>query len=69
MNKMVHKLLISLTHTTSVHYNNVPLYEVSMVRILPRAADHAKKAALKGTSVHHTFFQEKRQPSLQLKEK
>jgi hypothetical protein len=43
--------------------------KLSMVRILPRAADHMKMAALKGTLVHHTLFQGKWQPSLQTREK
>jgi hypothetical protein len=39
-----------------------------MVRILPRATNQAKKAALKGALVRQTLFHGKQQPSLQNKE-
>jgi len=38
-----------------------------IVRILSRAADHAKKASCEGACVHHTFFQGKRLPTEQSK--
>jgi hypothetical protein len=41
---------------------------LSTVRILHRATDHAKKAALEGAWVRHTLFQGKHLPSKQAKE-
>jgi hypothetical protein len=41
---------------------------LSIVRILSRATDHAKKAALERARVHHTLFQGKHLPSEQAKE-
>jgi hypothetical protein len=41
---------------------------LSTVRILPRAADQAKKTALEGTGVRHILFQGKCLPSEQAKE-
>jgi hypothetical protein len=65
--KMVHGLSIPLTHATSIHHNDMSLPEV-INGILPKAADHAKKAALKGALVRKTLFQGKLHPSLQTME-
>jgi hypothetical protein len=42
--KVVHRFPISLAQATSVHNDEMPLLEMSTVRILPRTADHAKKS-------------------------
>jgi hypothetical protein len=44
------------------------LLRLSKVRILPKAADHAKKAAFGGAGVFQTLFQEKQHPSREAKE-
>jgi hypothetical protein len=46
--KVVHRLLIPLAHTTYVHHDDVPAPDIIQVRILLRAADHAKKTVLEG---------------------
>jgi hypothetical protein len=54
MKKMVHKLPISLTHATSV-YDNHMMFPKIIQRILPTAANHAKKASLKGALVRQPW--------------
>jgi hypothetical protein len=63
--RMVYRLLIPLAHTT--HLLTTMAYRflrLSIVRIFPRAADQAKKAALKRTSVHQILLQGKGVTSL-----
>ena len=57
--KMIHRLPTPLTHITPVKNNNRPLQKLSVVRILPKEADHEKKATLGGTFNCHTTLQGK----------
>jgi hypothetical protein len=41
---------------------------LSKVKILPKAADHVKKAVLEGVGVYQTLFQGKQRPSREAKE-
>jgi hypothetical protein len=53
--KVVYKLSIPLTHATSVYDNNTLFPKLSKVRILPKAANYAKKAAFEGAWVRHVL--------------
>jgi hypothetical protein len=59
--KVVHKFSIPLAHAKSVHHDDVL---PPKRQIMPRAANHAKKAALEGTWARQTLFQGKLLPIL-----
>jgi hypothetical protein len=59
----------SLLHKQHLSTMMICLFlRLSTVRILPRAADHAKKVTLEGAWIRHTLFQEKHLPSELAKE-
>jgi len=59
----------SLLHKQHLSTMTILLFlRLSTVSILPRAADHEKKAALEGAWVRHTLFQGKQLPSEPFKE-
>jgi hypothetical protein len=44
---MIHELPIPQMHAIPIHHNEYSFLRLSMVKLLPRAADQAKKATLK----------------------
>jgi len=66
--KVVHRFSIPLAHAISIHHDHMPPSKIIQSEDLPRAAYHAKNAALKGAKVHLTLFQGKLLPSEQAKE-
>jgi hypothetical protein len=65
---MIHKIPTPLAHVTSAITIKCRLLRLSKVKILPRAAEHAKKTTLEGAGVRQTPFQGKPLPSEEAKE-
>jgi hypothetical protein len=64
---MVHRLLISSTHTKPIYHNDMSLPNIVHGKNLSQGRRLSKNATFKGTLVPHTLFKGKSKSSLQPK--